>query len=1172
MSSNVPMTESQKAAVKIRGKDVLVSASAGAGKTFVLIERIITRLLDPNDPTFSLSSILVATFTRNATAELKARIAQALNEALQKDPQNERLSRELLLLGSAQISTIDSFLQKIVRDHFDTLGIPRAFRIISDEEEYPIAERVMQETLEAFYRKEAISEHDTLFALLDGNRFAEAIGALIDHKDEGALRKALIDFKEPFSYHPEGIELLKQSAEELRREAELPYFETRAGSALKRYTKDWIASARPKSKKLASFCDDLEAVLDQGYSAVFPLLKIEKVLEKGVKTTTADLQKLYSSLEVNIREEKLKSAEFAELLYRFYTEYEKRLMEEKKARGVLTFGDITTLAYGLLKPQENGEQSSLARALSERYTEIYIDEYQDVNRVQDEIFRLIGEGKRLMVGDIKQSIYRFRGGDPQVFADYRKKMPLYGTPEAENVPGNSIFMKENFRCNSNIIDTANDVCSELFQRAECAWNYDPDKDNLVFQKPRDYLDEENKIRQEEKQVQIHLLPNAAGKIKPEHIFVADEIERLSNDETEIKDNGRKIKAGDIVILVRTNTQAKFFAKALMARNIKANVQADSEKDIDPELTLLLNLLSVIDNPYKDLPLLETLQSPFVGFSLKEVSRIRNACDKSDSLYEALESYGKDDALGIRIKKALAFLEEQRENARTLSVDRFLRRLYETPAFVWMKQSDIPIYLYSMARQYAANSYVGLFEFLRYFEKLRDNGKLPANEFHKENDAVLITTIHKSKGQQYPVLFVTSLGSYFNDDELNNPIFYSQELGFSAKFFNKALLTHRSTADCEVEKMLLKEKSREESIRLLYVAMTRAKERLYLTGSPVGNATMESYDKDVEMMRSGKRQTILGATSFMPWVLSFLKDEEGLPYRIVRHPAPEVDPTAEELSEDDTPMPHTEDKPEVEESNEGSETESTDENSVTIPELSILHRLPSKVAASKVSPDLLDKILAEDKDEAIGKRLELLISASSFEGFLAKSREPNAADVGSATHAFLEFCDFSALKTKGVKDEAERLVTMGFLPKESLSLIAFDLLEQFLKSPLFEMIGSAKEILREQQFARLLPMKELTQNPQLKAELEGEEIFVQGSIDLLLSTETGWILVDYKTDRVQKGESFDAFRARMLASHGSQLKTYAQAVEELFDALPERIYLYSLPLGRLIEFSMSELPE
>ncbi len=1152
--TNLNFTKAQQDAIDFRGKDLLVSAGAGSGKTRVLIERIIRRLLEKDDPV-SLSNILVVTFTRNATAELKSRVSKALSEALEREPENRRLYEELLYLGSAEISTIDAFLLRIVRENFDKLNIPRMFRIISLEEEAPIADRVMQEVLEKFYRKEGSSSYgDELFSLLQKNKFADAMDSLLNHKDESALRVKLGKFYKQFENYPEGIELLKESAEELRKEIGLPYFETRAGKALKAYSEEWVKQLPdmqfPKGKALQiqDFCERFSAALKVGYEKV----KAELLtFPSDKKKFCGKLPQLYSSFEETIKTEKQRSADFAEQLYAFYAEYEIRLSEEKASRGVLTFSDITKLAYRLLKPSENGEPSPVARELSAHYKEIYIDEYQDVNRIQDEIFKILGEGKRFMVGDIKQSIYRFRGGDPRAFAGYRNAMPAYGTKEAEKASGNAIYMRDNFRCNEPIIGTVNLICGTLFQKAGGDWNYCPESDDLVFHKDR-------KSSLPEKAVQIRLFEKSEksdDELTSESLFVANEIDRLLHDKSETKDDGTRISENDIVILVRTRTQAKPYQRALKQRGIKVDLQAENDDEIDPELIELLNLLSVIDNPYRDLPLLEALQSPYFGFSLLEVSQIRSK-DKSHSLFDALECYEGDDALGTKIKKTLTFLADQRENATTLSVDRFLRKLYETPNFAWVSGSDIPIYLYNLARQYAANAYVGLFEFLRYVEKLLDNGKLPANGFCKEESAVRITTIHKSKGEEYPVLFVPSLCDGFSEKELQASLYFSEELGFSAKLYDKAALTARSTADCEVEKTILKQKSREESIRLLYVAMTRARERLYLTGTPTNAAYSQA-----EAITTGDRYHTLNVTNPLSWVLAFTNESEQNLYERNLSEGSSFEAIPEEPSGKDAQGEFSKDLPAV----------APDTSEPLAIELSALHKLPSKVAASKISPDLFDRILAEDKDDAIEKRLELLVCATSFAGFLAKSREPSAADVGSATHAFLEFCDFSALKARSVKDEAERLVAMGFLPKESIALISFDLLEKFLKSPLFEMISSAKEVLREQQFARLVPMKELTRDPKLQADLEDEEVFVQGSIDLLLSTDKGWILVDYKTDHVRKGETLDAFRARMLAAHGNQLKTYAQAVEELFDALPARIYLYSLPLGRLIEFSMAELP-
>ncbi|MBQ7172863.1 MAG: UvrD-helicase domain-containing protein [Clostridia bacterium] len=1190
MNSENKPTPSQQVAETLYGRDLLVSASAGSGKTHVLIERIILRLTDQNDP-ISLSELLVVTFTRNATAELKRRISDALNKALAKNPGDSRLSKELLLLGGAQISTIDAFLQKLVRDHFDLLGIPRGFRIVMDEEELEeTAERIMKETLEDLYGVDKKAKKE-FFQALAKNEFASSMDHLLNAKHELELRQTLFYLEKKFRHFPEGIEFLKHSADRLEKEKALPYFSTLAGKALKQYTKERfdrffcilsqhaesIAESDEEPYKVfalkdVEFCQYVKAALERGYeetkvalflrdmSERFPTIKGHQKSDAALafqeyrnlfKAGIGYLRTLYSSFQVDIQQEMEKSEKLARTLYTCLLEYNRRFMEEKKARGSFTFDDIAHFAHSLLIGTD-GTPTALAKELSERYREVYVDEYQDVNRLQDEIFAAIGKGKRFLVGDIKQSIYAFRGGEPEVFAEYRRNMPLYSDPSSSDATGSSVFMAENFRCDRTIIKTVNQVCAPLFSRASVEMNYRKE-DDLVFGK--------EPVNEHPEPVIVRLFETNPDKEEPDEVsFVADEIKRLMDEE--------RIPAKDIVILVRNNDQALPFAKALRARKIHVNVQGNGESEIPTELIDLLNLLFVIDNPHKDIPLNEFLLSPIGNFTLEEILSIRNASDKeAHSLFDALNLYQEEDELSKKISATLAFLEEQRQLAETLPVDKFLQKLYETEPLEALSGSDIPVYLYDQARKYSASGYTGLYEFLNYFQNFCRDGELPKNLFLSEEDAVQILTIHKSKGEQYKVVFVATLANTFSYKGFDSSILLSKQIGFGSTLYDDATLLSRSTTDYEVVKLFLKEGVREEQIRLLYVAMTRAKERLYLTGTIPGNTKRQTFLSQAKALAEADRHEILAAASPMVWIFAFLTEEEGKPWNRKIYEAGEYVSTFENPQEEADEPSATAPKALPVESRYA---KILAEEKTFVNERAILQRLPSKVAASKIAPDLFDRILGEDEKAALETRFDLLHSATSFSGYLAELNKPDATDIGSAMHAFLEFCNFAALATNDLESEINRLVNEGFMQAESAALLRLDSLQKFLKSGLFARILSAKGIRREQQFARMIPMKELTEDPVLKEALGEEKIFVQGSIDLILEEENGKTLVDYKTDRVENGESFADFRARMLASHGSQLKTYAEAMEQIFGKAPASICLYSLPLGETIEFSVEEL--
>ena len=497
-------TRSQETAMNERGKLLLVSAAAGSGKTSVLTERIIRRLLDREDPV-SLSELLIVTFTRAAAAELKSRIAKALGEALAKDPSDAWLSQQLLLLGSAQISTIDAYFQQVVRSNFERLGLPASFRIANEKELYALSEAVMEDLIAEFYRtyEQPIdqAEKEGLFRRVRNNRFADCMDHISDGTSKTDLPDLLLSFYEKFASYPQGISLLRDSAEQLRREAENDFSLSRAGKAVRKHligfatdflqvleeTKAYHDSVDPdlvksQSGVLASDIDQCRALLcalngnewdavrAAGVNFTFAKFATAKGrpdwseryqnVRNTFKATLKKYQeKLFADSSTEIKAQMLATAEFAQMLWQFYTAFEKRSLSEKIDRGMLDFNDVRNATYKLLT---NPKNQPVVSDFLEKYREIYIDEYQDVDEIQDQIFSLIGGNHRFMVGDIKQSIYGFRGSDPSVFADYRRSMPLSTDPAAKDSPSVCVFMSENFRCDQTVIDFANAVCSFLF--------------------------------------------------------------------------------------------------------------------------------------------------------------------------------------------------------------------------------------------------------------------------------------------------------------------------------------------------------------------------------------------------------------------------------------------------------------------------------------------------------------------------------------------------------------------------------------------------------------------------------------------------------------------------------------------------------------------------------------
>ena len=1217
MSNDLNLTPAQYDAINAHGKTILVSAAAGSGKTRVLTERIIKSLIDK---TSDLSRMLVVTFTRAAAAEMKGRIADAISEKLAEDPRREHLSAQLLKLGSAQISTIDSFFQKLVRNNFEKLGLTANFRIADDAEVIPLAINVMETVIDEFYIKyKDPSENDQTLSSIQNNRFAKSLDHLMSNRSDGKLNDLLLRILNEFSPYFEGIELLKKNADELQADCNTDVIQSVCGKSILCYYDelfecfakelqeierellsdpdmyqkcgDLMDTDREYCKKVnqafrqGKYEDIKKAVYSFDAKAKFPSIRTERKTpsvikyqnwrkqfrEKGVNA----VQKAFVFSSDEIRDQMQKTAELCKILYELFAEFQKRMLEEKKARGILEHNDVRAMVYQMLT-DPNGAPSEFANAIAAEYDAVYIDEYQDVDSIQDQIFSLIGRNRRFMVGDIKQSIYCFRGSEPSIFAAYRKAFPLYGTKEADAADGNTIFMSENFRCNAPIIDFTNTVCSFLFSACEKSVGYRTE-DNLrkskkdpkkipngypapvqvaFFEKPPTKKSDED--------------TDTKTEYTQEDAWIADEIARMLREE--VRDNGEKIQPSDIAILVREKKHGLGVTKALKERAIPVSSEISMDFMKDPFWTHLLNLLRAIDNPYRDIPLSEFLLSPIGGFTLEEIAHIRQSCDQNAALFDAMTAYVEANPHAETAKNVSAildWLESWREQASVLPADKLLRLLCLDEKLIEHSTSVAFTVLYDQARVYQRSSWCGLYGFLQHFEKLMEKGKISAAGFAKAENAVTIMTIHHSKGLEIPIVFLIACGKSFNDLDLKNSISFQKSTGLATKLFQPTTAEHENTFLRLATNLAIQMEEHEESIRTLYVALTRAQERLFVTGTLNGKA--EDLEKETSCVKKGNRGLILSCSSYLRWMFAVKNhcDETG-----------EAFPCNFQLIPFE--MPHKIDKSEQEKAAfEAAKLGKTaDATAYAYAEiikkhakepnfLSELQGIPTKAAASKLPPNLLDRIADQtDLKNALQAQIDLMSSkAPSFHTLLARKSAVTAAEIGTATHEFLEFCDFSALCKNGIESEKDRLIKDGFMRKDSIDTVQDIWIEAFMKSRVMNWIQSAKNIYREQKFSIMVPLSSLTENEERAKAVANHMIYVQGSIDLVLEMpDEELILIDYKTDRILEHEHQNraALTKRMNEAHGHQLAQYTKAAEQLFGKKPNRICLYLLALGDIIE--------
>ena len=1220
-------TKSQEAAMKDYQKTVLVSAAAGSGKTSVLTERIIRSLTDPQRQG-DLSRMLIVTFTRAAAGEMKGRIAAALSEAMAANPNDERLQRQLFLLGSAQISTIDSFFQRAVRANFEQLNIPASFRIADESEISPLSNEILDSLIEEYYHRYD-PDNEAGFSAIRKNPFACALDHLMSNRSDGLLNQALLDFQRSFASYPEGISLLLETAKQLRKDANNDFFQSSYGATIRDHL---IEQFRIYSAVLTDF-DKRIAAVPEVYAKASGLLSSDlahcqimlESLEKSdylqastnaasflrgsfphvkdkpdalaeyqvwrskFKTDQEKVQEYLQWTPEMISAQMLETASFCEILYTFFAEYQARLLTEKKARGILEYDDVRAMLYGLLN-NPDGSPSEFAKSLAAQYDAVYIDEYQDVDFMQDRIFARIGEHCRFMVGDIKQSIYRFRGSEPSIFANYRRAFPLYHEAAASSARGICVFMSENFRCSRPVIDFTNRICDFLFSTCEKSVGYRPE-DDLICSKPA----VENPLPEHPTPVEIHVFdapPKKTGdakkdieeaEIQEEALWTAHKIQNLLREER--LENGHPITASDIAILVRYKNHGKAYANALEALHIPVASAASKNLFEEALMVDMRNLLRVIDNPYRDLPLSEFLLSPLSEYTLEELSHIRSCSDTASSLFDSMQALANlpedEDSLSSKCAQTVSWLNRLHTLSTEEPADRLLRTLYLEDALQPYAKDTVLLYLYEQARSYQRTSWCGLYGFLQHLDDVAESGNASAEGFRKAEKAVTIMTVHHSKGLEFPVVFFASCGSPFNRRDNRKTLLYHREIGCGTKLYDPETGESNDTALRASVILATANEQAEENIRSLYVALTRARERLYVTGTL--RAMWENAVQNVTLIRAGDRNAILRCENPLSWILAAhfapTRIDQAYPHLLFHHPYGSSEewnrsPAAEAEAEQ-APLPSTPSAPPLPQTQGvlGRYANTLAQKDTFVYPRAFLEGLPVNAAASKLSPTLLDLLVdEEDSEAALDAQIRLMESADrSFDSVLLKSKKPSAAEIGTATHTFLEFCDYARLLQNGVDAECERLLSMGFIGERTAALLNREQLESFRTSRMMDWIQKAKQVHREKTFRVFLPMSSFTQNPERKEQLRDQSLFVAGSIDCLLLMEDGrLLLIDYKTDALTDAEARDAaLAAQTLGSrHSSQLKCYAQAIQHLYGRFPDEIYIYSLPFGDLLPISLS----
>ena len=1275
----VNWTSKQQEVIDSRNRNLLVSAAAGSGKTAVLVERII-QMISEGDRPLDIDQLLVMTFTNAAAAEMRERIGAAVEQKLKERPEDEHLWLQAALIPQAQITTIDSFCLNIIRSHYNSLDIDPAFRIGDEGELSLLRGDCMGEMLENCY-----DEADEEFG-----RFVEHFGR---GKSDRGIEDVILQAWQFSQSHPWPQEWLAACQKELEEESigemeESPWMVFLMEDV-----------ARQMAELSGQLGEALDVCLEEnGPLAYEPMLisdrsKIEAI---GRAASTGSFEALYNSLQ-NMSFDRLASirskdidgdkkafvsacrdrvkkavAKCRELygqqspqevvesmrgtrrvireLLRLTGMFDQAYRDAKRERNVLDFNDLEHLALEVLYVREengNGEErvsrlpSQVADELSRQYEEILVDEYQDSNYVQEALITSIsrerfGYPNVFMVGDVKQSIYRFRLARPELFMDKYEKY------SRQSGPYQMIELQQNFRSRESVLTSVNDVFYQIMTKNLGGITYTPETalyPGAKFEEVsgKTVLDPEADAGKSGSReaapvslkagtpTELLLVDTGADTLRQldedsldytakelEARLIAGRIRQLVSEDQGIlvwdKSRGgyRRARYGDMVILLRSMSGwSEVFVNVLMNEGIPAFAQTRTGYFNTVEVETILSLLSVVDNPMQDIPLAAVMRSPIVGMDDEEMAWMmavykRNSKKGQDrGVYGAWKLWLEEGWItvglsGIPVKTAhsISFksrrlsvlMERLRGEARHLPIHELLYRVYRESGYYdyvsampagETRRANLDM-LVEKAAAYESTSYKGLFHFVRYIEKLKkfDTDFGEASVAGEQDNTVRIMSIHKSKGLEFPVVFLAGLGKRFNKQDAYGQILLDADLGAAADFLDLELRVKAPTLKKQALKRRTELETMGEELRVLYVAMTRAKEKLIMTAADKSLENKLGKWKDIPLSQGQLPYTILAsANSCLDWLLMA---QPAIPASHMEMRQIQVkDLIGEEITRQIIRKMKKEDLlnldgrrvydaafgtrlREVLEYEYPYESDIGLYAMVSVSELKKQSQIGRTEDAIGTDSGNLEGIALGELKALTGSR-DMAGSGPGESGEQKKtvSAGPNRAALrGTAYHAVLEHIHFHEIHGLAeVKPVVDKLLEGGFLDQEAHDFINPKVIWNFLSSPLGKRMAKAQSegrIHKEQQFIIGIPAREMGLGD------SDELVLIQGIIDAYLEEEDGLVLIDYKTDHVPEGDPKQG--AKMLAErYRVQLDYYERALTQLTGKHVKERIIYSLAL-------------
>ena len=1178
--ADIQLTAQQRGAVEDRGGSLLVSAAAGSGKTKVLVERVFAYLTEEH---CHIDDFLIITFTRAAAAELRTKLAAELAKRVAQDPENSHLRQQMFRVYQADIKTVDGFCAGLLREHIHLLepvdgrSLTPDFRILDETEAGVLKQRALEDALEAFYQR--IEQGD------EGCRaLAETLGF---GRDDRALAALVPELHGKLQSHPYPDKWLEKAAESW---ANLP---ERLGDSVYGRTimEDTVRRASYWAGRLERAVKDMEdcesvynaygdrfletaaqlreyaAAAREGWDAMgrvqpaFRRMGVVKgdecagakdaaraVLEK-CRDALKKLSAPYQTAETELLGDLQVIAPAMRALLALTGDFDKRFRAEKVRRNAMDFSDQEHYAVQMLCRQD-GTPTELGEQVSRRYREIMVDEYQDTNEVQNCIFRAVSrQGENIFaVGDVKQSIYRFRLAEPGIFLE--KYRTFADADTASEGQPRRMVLSRNFRSRREVLDVTNFVFGAIMSAEMGEMDY-TDQEKLYF--GAEYYPPARR------DVELHLVSvedteeERFDRVQAEARFAARRIRALLDEGFPVQgEDGqtRPVTPEDIVILMRSpSSRLSAFCAALEREGIPCDGGESEDFFAAMEVAVLLSLLEVVDNPRQDVPLIAVLRSPLVGMTPDRLAQIR-ALQPDGDYYEALCRDDAPDSAAF-----LSLLAELRAASREMAADQLLWYIYDrchaSAVFGAMEDGELRLArlhaLYDYARRTVQSGKTGLFDFILYLRSLLEKGDAPQLSAASSASGVRIMSVHRSKGLEFPVVVLADLNRTFSRQDMNQPVLVHPQLGAGAERVDTARHIRYDTLSKTALALALERESKAEEMRILYVALTRAKEKLILVDA------MKHGEKHLRELiaLSGvpvQPEAVSGAKCPGDWLLLPLlhTTAAGELHQFAELWPQELDEGPEGLT---VQLHHVGGEQDAQPADEPAETARGEDVLPDAAALSFRYGhpaatvTPSKVTATQLKGRELDQEIAEG---APPHWHELTPEKPRF---MQEAQGLSAAERGTAMHLVMQYLDLSASSGDDVRSQVAALAQRRLLTAEQAASLDIPALVRFLSSPLAERIRRARQVWREYRFALLVD------GGIYDPSAAGEELLLQGVADCVFETERGLTVVDFKTDRVT-GEAL----TQRAETYRPQLAAYAAALEKVLEKpVTERI-LYFFAAG------------